>query len=66
MAVRFETTRYEFSHGKKPSGRGSWAFEWEGQVYFSPSCFQTFREAKAWMNKMVRRTHQDATVHVAP
>lgn len=66
MAVRFETNRYEASHGRKPSGRGCWAFEWEGHVYFAPACFQTLKEAKAWMNKVVRRTHQDAIVHVAP
>ena len=27
MAVTFHTTDYEFSHGKKPRGSGSWAFQ---------------------------------------
>lgn len=26
MATEFDTTEYEFSHGSKPRGRGSWAF----------------------------------------
>ena len=26
MTVYFNTTEYEFSHGKSPRGRGGWAF----------------------------------------
>lgn len=26
MAVEFNTREYEFSHGRKPRGRGAWAF----------------------------------------
>lgn len=26
MAVRFDTTEFEFSHGHAPRGRGSWGF----------------------------------------
>tara|TARA_R110000796_G_scaffold229663_4_gene347074 strand:+ start:7231 stop:7440 length:210 start_codon:yes stop_codon:yes gene_type:complete len=25
--VRVDTTEFEFAHGRKPSGRGGWAFE---------------------------------------
>ena len=27
MKIRVSTTEYEFSHGRKPRGRGSWAFD---------------------------------------
>jgi hypothetical protein len=27
MALEFDTTEYEFSHGRKPRGRGGWVFE---------------------------------------
>lgn len=26
MSVRIDTTEFEFAHGRKPRGRGSWAF----------------------------------------
>ena len=26
MNIEFDTTQYEFSHGKPPRGRGAWAF----------------------------------------
>ena len=26
MKTRFDTTQYQFSHGRKPRGRGRWAF----------------------------------------
>lgn len=26
MAIRINTTEFEFAHGRKPRGRGSWAF----------------------------------------
>lgn len=29
MAVEFNTHEYEFSHGKKPRGRGGWAFSFK-------------------------------------
>lgn len=65
MAINISTERYEFAHGKQPKGRGAWAFE--GEMFdapvFAPS-FMTFREACAWVRAIVRRTHQDATIHV--
>jgi len=27
MQIEFDDSEYRFSHGKKPSGRGSWAFD---------------------------------------
>lgn len=49
MAIDFITTPYVASHGKQPSGRGSWAFSEErnpttDQVWFSGS--MTYQEAK--------------------
>jgi len=51
--IEFDTTEYEFSHGKKPSGRGSWAFcpydKARGNDYLDHTKFfpvSTFAEAK--------------------
>ena len=29
MTIEFSTSEFEMAHGKRPSGRGSWAFELE-------------------------------------
>ena len=53
MAIRFETHEFEFAHGRKPRGRGLWAFEiggetfWaKGSVLFSQAKLQAAREAR--------------------
>jgi hypothetical protein len=33
-AIRVETTQFQFAHGKKPSGQGSWAFSIEGHEFW--------------------------------
>ena len=38
---------YIATHGKRPSGVGSWAFEIDGKVHFVPGQ-KSFPEAKAW------------------
>ena len=43
--IRFSTTTYEFSHGRKPRGRGTWAFEIKGDVWFAFTD-STFADAK--------------------
>lgn len=35
MSVETNTREYEFSHGKKPRGRGYWAFAISGVTYWS-------------------------------
>jgi len=32
MRVEVKTSEYEFSHGKKPKGTGSWAFFIDGDI----------------------------------
>lgn len=50
MRVQTTTRKFEASHGRKPSGRGTWAFEvraWDGsttEVWASHS--QTLSEAR--------------------
>jgi hypothetical protein len=47
---RFSTYAFEFAHAKKPRGRGSWAFFFDGRTdiddaFWAHDC--TFGEAKA-------------------
>ena len=59
QTVRFDTTRYENTHGRKPCGFGGWAFSPSlgepGTVVFATG---TFTEAK----KVARRTFPRAYV----
>ena len=32
MKTQFDTTQYQFSHGRKPRGQGQWAFSINGAV----------------------------------
>jgi len=54
--IEFVTSEYEFSHGRLPRGRGSWAFqlsfEMRGEYAWSPS--MTFAEARRWVVAQVR------------
>lgn len=70
MSVRFDNRDYVSAHAKEPKGFGCWAFTFENERGEEETVFvpfaMTFREAKAWMNKVVRRRgFQDATVYVA-
>ena len=53
--IECNTAQYEFSHGKKPRGRGYWAFEIGGEVFWS-SMNQLYAEAVADVARGVRRT----------
>lgn len=50
MKIDFDTTNYEFTHGRKPKGWGMWAFEyrdglrWSEPVWVTGS--MTYAEAK--------------------
>jgi len=50
--IDFDTRQYEFSHGAKPRGRGSWAFEIrEGDEeigWFQGTYSEAKKQAKAW------------------
>lgn len=51
----FDSTPYEFSHGRAPRGRGSWAFLPAGANEADPNAYVwvpgscTFSEAKRWV-----------------
>lgn len=64
MAVRFSTSEFEFSHGRKPRGEGMWAFTWGGEVHFCPGT-KTLTEAKAWALREARAAGA-TVVAVAP
>jgi hypothetical protein len=55
--VRFEsTTQFEFSHGKKPSGFGVWAFAadfGDTEVEFFTPNSMSYTDAKKWVKAAV-------------
>lgn len=66
--VTFNTREYEFSHGKKPRGRGSWAFFFDDKTnnvadaFWTPGS-TTYAEAKKMAKaEAVRRGARDVTV----
>lgn len=64
MKITFSTTEYELAHGKKPSGRGSWAFYRAdtGEGWFASPC-QTFTEAKREFLTMIRDRDHGEGLH---
>lgn len=57
MAVEFNTREYEFSHGRAPRGRGSWAFAFTrnapvSEVIWAPS--GTYAEAKKFAREKAK------------
>lgn len=56
MRINFNTTQYEFSHGRKPRGYGGWAFvvtEGSPEPVWAPGSM-TFADAKRWVTAHVR------------
>ena len=51
--IHFNYGPYMNSHGTTPKGRGSWAFEIEGKVTWTPS--MTLADARTWMRAEVRK-----------
>ena len=45
MAVEFHTTGYEFAHGRKPRGYGTWAFDFGRGAEFIPGSM-TYGDAR--------------------
>jgi len=67
-SVFFSNRDYVVSHGKNPSGRGSWAFivtdascGTEVETVFAPGCL-TLTEAKKWMRNYI---HQNWAAELA-
>jgi len=63
LKVEFYTGTYERSHGKKPSGRGGWAFivmdgNREHETVFAPGSM-IFAQAKKWMRDYCRKHYSD-------
>lgn len=55
-AVQVDTSRYERSHGKKPRGKGSWAFYFDragGDAMFTPSAM-TYADAVNWAKEQAK------------
>lgn len=53
MPIDVSTTKYELSHGHKPRGRGSWAFEIAGETVWIPGSM-TYGDAKREAVKIAR------------
>ena len=58
LTVRFSTSEYEFAHGRKPRGRGHWAFQFYEKndwftVKFAPGSL-TYVDAKRWATKTAK------------
>lgn len=55
MAIDFDTTQFEFSHGRAPKGYGSWAFGTtrnpdvmdSAKCWFTPGAM-AYADAKKW------------------
>jgi hypothetical protein len=55
--IEFHTVDFEFAHGHKPRGRGSWAFQYTRNARVSDAMFAPsnllYSEAKQWMQDRV-------------
>lgn len=62
MSITICTEDYEFSHGKKPRGTGSWAFNFGRRgawiTEFAPG-FVSYSEACKWARAMARQMGAD-------
>lgn len=56
MATEFDTTEYEFSHGCKPRGRGSWAF---APLAVRPGPWSFPSEGMAWVKGTYTEAKRD-------
>ncbi len=64
-AVNVRTDRYERSHGKKPKGRGSWAFYFDrmgGDAIFAPHSMD-YKDAINWAKEEAKKAGK-STVYV--
>ena len=63
-AIEISTRRFEAAHGRKPAGRGAWAFEIVDascgetvETVFAP--VMTYGKAKTWMKSHIRSNWAD-------
>ena len=71
--IEFHTSDYERSHGRKPNGRGGWAFivmTGDRETVFVPGSM-TLEAAKSWMRSYCLKHYGDlpqggVDVEVAP
>lgn len=62
----FSTSEYQFSHGRSPRGRGSWAFEFPGTdlpTFWTPGG-TTYTEAKALVHKHAAAVKASQGTHI--
>lgn len=69
MSITFSTTAYEWTHGRAPKGRGSWAFGASrnatgDEIIWAPS-LSTLTEAKKFAAK-VAAERGISVLHVLP
>jgi hypothetical protein len=67
IKIEFTTSEFEFSHGRKPKGRGSWAFEaptWEGPKFYPSSTYAEARKAVIADVRKLAPADASATVFV--
>jgi hypothetical protein len=66
MTITYDTNEYEFSHGRKPKGFGSWAFEVDLMEGATPLTWwfnqSTLTDAKKKMNSIIREALPKSTV----
>lgn len=76
MKIHTDTEQYEFSHGRKPSGRGHWflnvsarrGYGWTSETVQCP-CNMTLSQARAWAVKEMKNMVsgiEEITVEVMP
>lgn len=66
--VIFDTTAYEFNHGRRPRGREFWAFEFgfDASVYWMTPGSTTFTDAKKLARAEALRRGFSGVVYVLP
>lgn len=47
MKIEFSTRTYEFAYGKRPGGRGYWAFSFKGQQFVFAGLYSEAKKACA-------------------
>ena len=64
LKMMINTTSYEFSHGSKPKGFGSWAFMINGEMkWFNQATYgEALKKAKAYARKELKGQYVTITV----
>ena len=63
--IRFETGKFEASHGRKPKGTGSWFFEVKGKQ-IEVKGMKSFEDAKKQMKKDYKNDKNVFSITVLP